>query len=615
MAPKRKAITSPTSTPSKMPKVNTHTPTENKQFYQSTINLVVDLREGEEQLAAAFIKLPSKKLYPDYFHLIKSPISINEIQKRINTRYTGESTEEFLDDFYLLLENATTYNDADSWIVANAKKIVDFVTDQVTEYESTVPASETTTTDIKQPKIKLKLKGSSAGATTGVVSPSPKAGDTEITFGKLPELCSNVVKDVMHRDFEDIGVISGPFLDEVDQDVYTDYSNFVSKPMAFNTVLSMLEAKKLFSPKYSLLDNLQKFHDIVTLIFTNARAYNNEDSQIYQDAVLLEEYFEESYGALRNKIEAVDTAKPKPAKLKISLNKNAEKKNRKTSKFFENEGGESAADASNNLSGIDDEATTKVKVEDDRSAPSAKPSVEIHLDKTTDNTMGKTLPTLLESNSIIQESSIFSSPAIVSHITKYTQDKIDASLSTSASRESEIKQSLFPAQSQQSIATLFSYKVPANGYVDQSYTISLPNDVSPYVSLKTSLHHLLYLSKRSDLIDGHGYLNSTSEDDFQCSLTVNGEVLNQPNDCFEELKGKENLLAVQYDIKLAHGLNMLTFECKVAPSLSRKVKNTIIQDQPDELSGSRHTRHQLQQMKMSWDVESITFFVVCNSAN
>ncbi|KAI5957520.1 hypothetical protein KGF57_003214 [Candida theae] len=606
MPPKRKAISSPVVTESKKLKANSHSPEENKAFYQSTINSVLDLREGDEQLAAAFIKLPSKKLYPDYYHLIKSPISINEIQKRINTRYTGESTDEFLNDFNVLLNNATTYNDAESWIVTNAKKIVEFVAGQVAAYENSPSTHEA---EAKQPTIKFKLKGPSSAVPKSSVSE-----DEGVTFGKLPELCSKLLEDVINHEFEEIGVISGPFLDEVDQDLYTDYSNFVSKPMAFNTLLSMLEARKLFSPKYPLLDNLQKFHDTATLIFSNAKAYNNEESQIHQDAILLQEYFEEQYEILRKKVEAADLNKSKPPKLKISLNKNSEKTARRTIKHTANE------DEANTLEGDNDRSfdtvgtKAQIKSEGGDTTPSTKTPVEIQLDKNNENTMGKSLPKLLESNSIIQESSLFSSPAVVGHITEFAQDKLDTVLSNQASRETEIKSALFPALSAQSVATLFSYKVPANGYVDQSYTISLPNDVSPYVSFKASLHHLLYLVKKPDLTDGHGYLNSRSDDEFQCSLNVNGEVLNQPNDCFEEHKKEGDLLAVQYDIKLTPGLNMLTFECKVAPSLSRKVKNTIVQEKAEDLSGSRHTRHQLQQMKMSWDVESFTFFVVCNSA-
>ena len=84
--------------------------------------MVFNLRDGDEELAPPFIKLPSKKFYPDY-HLIKQPISLNEIGKRIKTRYSGTSSREFLDDFELLLENASTYNSPDSWIVESARKL------------------------------------------------------------------------------------------------------------------------------------------------------------------------------------------------------------------------------------------------------------------------------------------------------------------------------------------------------------------------------------------------------------------------------------------------------------------------------------------------------------
>ena len=78
--------------------------------------------------------------------------------------------------------------------------------------------------------------------------------------------------------------------------------------------------EKLLSPKFPLLDNLKKFHDTTTLIFSNAKAYNNEDSQIYQDAVILEEYFNEQYNKLKSRIELeADKLHPSTPKLKLNL--------------------------------------------------------------------------------------------------------------------------------------------------------------------------------------------------------------------------------------------------------------------------------------------------------
>ncbi|KAI5964620.1 uncharacterized protein KGF55_001689 [Candida pseudojiufengensis] len=622
MPPKRKANPS-SPTQSKKPKLSTHTREETKDFYKSTINLVLNLSEDDYKLATEFIKVPSKKIYPDYYEIIKNPIAISDIQKKINTKYTGESTQEFLDDFKLLLTNAATYNDSESWIVQTANKIVEFVEDQVSEFDRIVgPASS----EPKHPKIKLKLKQPSSlsksnDAAASASKPTNKSEtdeQSEISYGKLPELCIDVITDVRDHEFEDIGVISGPFLDEVDQEVYTDYSNFVSKPMAFNTIINLLQHKKLFTPKVSLVENLQKFHDTAALIFSNAKAYNNEASQIYQDAETLESYFEEQYGKLKSKAVAADALKPKTPKLKINLNRGQpEKKKRKPLRDETNDKEnesliEEAAEQVEEEKLVKDEILPKIETTQ-QSPPKKNPPPEIQLEKTTENTLGKSLPTLLPSNSIIQESSIFTSPAIIPHITKFIEEKASNYF---LSRDAQIIESMFPTHPIHPTATLVSYKIPANGYVDQSYTISFQPEVSPFVSFKASLHHLLYKAKESDLVDGHGYLNSTSDDEFQCKLTINNEDMGQPNDCFEEQKEKESVLAVQYDVKLAHGLNVLTFECKVAPSLSKKIKNTVIQhDQVEELSGSRHTRHQLQQIKMTWDVETITLYIVCTNQN
>ncbi|WLF77488.1 hypothetical protein PVL30_001206 [Lodderomyces elongisporus] len=659
-----------------------HSVSATKKFYQSTLDRIHTLQEGDELLAAAFIKLPSKKFYPDYYHLIKRPVSVNEIQKRVNLRYTGESTSEFLDDFKLLWENAATYNDVDSWIVKNAKKLFEFVQDQVAKFENTASSQEEEEEEVEEAVVVEKGREIEEGADAtseaesgikklrptklklkipkhNIEAPSKRKnnGGENKTFSlsTLTNECLNVLEDVIKHEFKDIGVLSYIFMEEVDQSLYTDYSKYVKKPMAFNTVKKLLNTQKLFNSKQSLSDNLQIFHDTVALIFSNARAYNNEGSQISHDATLLEKYFETQYGILKTKVHEVlekqqreedvqqqqqQQQQQQHPKLKISLTRPSTE--RKTKKVKDEPKVSQTEQTSKSVSEVKKEekaqhlqnheaqaqltqvqpATTEAMVVAppsvstlEKTSAEVKSSAEVAADKTAENTMGRSEPTLLESNLIIQESSIYSSPSLSQHLAKYVDQQVSSSiLSPLVSRESIIKQALFPTLAKQPLATMFSYKFPANGFVDHSYSVVLPADVSPFISFKVSLHHHLFLAKEADLIDGHGYLNSTSDEDFQCNLYVNDEEVIQPNDCFAEKKenSDESVLAVQYDIKLSPGLNVLSFECKVAPALSKKVKNTVLQEQPEEFSGSRHTRHQLQQMKMSWDVETVNFYVVCS---
>lgn len=120
--------------------------------------------------------------------------------------------------------------------------------------------------------------------------------------------------------------------------------------------------------------------------------------------------------------------------------------------------------------------------------------------------------------------------------------------------------------------------------------------------------------KKPDMSGGKGVLNSLSDEEFHCSLFVNEEEVSNGGTCYEDKRftKRAEMLGIQYDVRLSHGLNVLDFECKVAPALSRKIKHTTPQMSVDETAG-RHTRHQLQQMKASWDVERVSFYVICSA--
>lgn len=68
-----------------------------------------------------FMDIPKKSEYPDYHVLIKRPICMKQIKRRIETR-AYKSVEAARDDFYLMFENARTYNQEGSlvWLDAEA---------------------------------------------------------------------------------------------------------------------------------------------------------------------------------------------------------------------------------------------------------------------------------------------------------------------------------------------------------------------------------------------------------------------------------------------------------------------------------------------------------------
>jgi ATP-dependent helicase STH1/SNF2 len=69
-----------------------------------------------------FIKLVPRTQYPDYYLIIKEPIAMENIQKKIN-RNEYQSPGEFLDDIRLLCSNARTYNEDGSVLFQDANDI------------------------------------------------------------------------------------------------------------------------------------------------------------------------------------------------------------------------------------------------------------------------------------------------------------------------------------------------------------------------------------------------------------------------------------------------------------------------------------------------------------
>lgn len=74
------------------------------------------------QRCELFMDLVSKKEYPIYYTLIKNPISMNIIKKRIHSNYY-ESLLQFEQDFHLMFDNARKFNEEGSYVYEDADEM------------------------------------------------------------------------------------------------------------------------------------------------------------------------------------------------------------------------------------------------------------------------------------------------------------------------------------------------------------------------------------------------------------------------------------------------------------------------------------------------------------
>ncbi|KAM9916900.1 hypothetical protein OXX59_009705, partial [Metschnikowia pulcherrima] len=89
---------------------------------------IAELRAESDghSIADVFLKLPSKKLYADYYLVIKKPVALNQIRKQLK-KEKFETFDDFLNQLKLMCTNAKTYNEEGSWIYEDAQTIENYL--------------------------------------------------------------------------------------------------------------------------------------------------------------------------------------------------------------------------------------------------------------------------------------------------------------------------------------------------------------------------------------------------------------------------------------------------------------------------------------------------------
>lgn len=240
--------------------------------------------ENGRYLSQLFVELPSAAQYPDYYEIISEPTCLRMIDKNIQDgKYLSE--QQFLLDFEIMFENAKHYNEVGSQVHQDAltldkvlkKKRKSLGRPQFGQLESgssTSPAVKQTTPSSKQQTTPTKSTRSFSSART-----SQTASTTDVK-----ELCKELYNSI--KDYTDITgrYLCGIFQKLPSKTDYPDYYSLIKRPIDMAKI-----STKVHAEQYSTLEEC--FQDFVVM-FDNACKYNDPDSQVYKDSlVLLRELF------------------------------------------------------------------------------------------------------------------------------------------------------------------------------------------------------------------------------------------------------------------------------------------------------------------------------------
>ncbi|KAG7918773.1 hypothetical protein KL905_003784 [Ogataea polymorpha] len=497
--------------------------TLSKDTYMSIIDSINDLIDEDYGVAIIgdFIKLPPKKLYPDYYQLIESPISLNEIKAKVkkSDRY---SVQEFLNDFQLMANNANTYNDPQSYIAKNANKIYEFVKSKISDIISNLKGSETSHTK-KKAKAEKRAEG---GANDG-------GSDYTVDL-------KNILKSIINYKVPSRGKLSTPFMDLVDGDMYPDYYRIIKEGMSFNLVKQKLDDGEYADDE----EGVVRFKHDINLIFANAQTYNHEDSLLYQDAVILQKFAKEKMEKLESSISSSpeledasfdDYDRPNSKKTKTTVKKEDYKKKKLPKSKKRTIHDVEEEDEENEESGQDPEDDEQ-NSEDDESIRHAK--------GTDSHDYNDEYP--------VEEGSLSEEPAFIQGHEKKGQTN------------SHVKQ-ITLSSSTKSYSQTNSNRLYELTFLnpDTMNAITLPSDIvgQPlvvFVSLSNSIINERYHSELR--------MNNETVKPFPIAISYDG-------------KGENDFLAARYEIKAGYGINLVEFILKV-PELKDVTKGeTLVEEE------------------------------------
>lgn len=288
-------------------------------------------RSSEHDPSKVFHRKVNKRAIPAYYDVIKEPMAMSTIKGKINNKEYKQFSE-FVRDWALISHNAQVYNRPDagayqdaltvkSLVEAELKKLVEsnLITEDVAKlpYLGEIPPQdeippeedeEEEDDEEEDDEVEGEADGDGEGEEGEETDedgnkPKKKRGprakrdkgddkkdddpETRKKRGRPPKVLTPieariqaVLKGIRKPKNSQRQLMIGHFERLPDKAVMPEYFNEIRNPMAFDLLKRKLKRKKYQS--------LQQFMVDVNLMFENAKSYNQDESQIYKDAVELQ---------------------------------------------------------------------------------------------------------------------------------------------------------------------------------------------------------------------------------------------------------------------------------------------------------------------------------------
>ncbi|KAI4617707.1 hypothetical protein J4E83_006039 [Alternaria metachromatica] len=347
--------------PAKRQKGTAETPNSRSETVESTttagLKFLDSLKQAKDKtgrpIAVHFLTLPDKAEVPDYYEFTKLPVAIDTIENKLNNgEYTSLAQVE--SDCKRLVNNAKAFNDKNSVIYQDAERLRKTASNWMVKHNpayrdgnyvataTPIPGEDNSTPSKPSPRVTSTPRTAHAhtpatqdtadrprraAAIAASATPAPSKlrqsasaaleedDDSADYAGKtFQQAQEQIVREIL--DYEDQGLqIFLPFQNLPSRSL-KDYYQLIKDPMSLAAIQKKVRGVvgREAPTGHTLFKSWDAFEEAFSLIWKNARIYNEDGSDIYNLSLELEEIFNKKLEEARSKV-----SEPTQPKLKLNM--------------------------------------------------------------------------------------------------------------------------------------------------------------------------------------------------------------------------------------------------------------------------------------------------------
>ncbi|KAL1867575.1 hypothetical protein Plec18167_008575 [Paecilomyces lecythidis] len=279
---------------------------------EAGLKLLAHLKQSTDkngrQIATNFLHLPDKKENPDYYQTIVLPIAIDTVEDKLK-RHEYPTLTALESDLKRMISNAKTYNQKSSQVFADAERVRKILSNHMPKinpaykdpkyvaFPTPLPDEEPGDEGAAEPNVSPKESSeeqqkSRLRSTSTAIGKSNKE-ETTFEGDSLQTAQDKIISELINLKDAEGTEVGLPFVNKPDRNLYKDYYEIIQHPVSLRAIQRQVRGTdgRKSGTRTTTFPTWLSFEEEMEYIWRNAREFNEDGSEIFIYAGILEDHF------------------------------------------------------------------------------------------------------------------------------------------------------------------------------------------------------------------------------------------------------------------------------------------------------------------------------------